>query len=85
MKKKVFGMILALSFFSLSTALNKNHENHIAIVEGEDCLALFDGVYDAYYKVYRDSSYSWQAATWAYEGCVANGGNPGGDSVVIIG
>lgn len=48
-----------------------------------DCPALMENVYLAYVNSGYSESEAFQAANWAYEGCVSNGGNPGG--VIIHG
>ena len=79
MKKRVFAVMAVVLFMSSSSFANVQPQPI-----GLDCLGLFDDVYDAYAANGYSGNESFQAANWAYEGCVSNGGDPGGDSVIII-
>lgn len=64
MKKTILALTFSFAFIFSANAVN------IA----PDCTALALKVGDAYENAGYDEYSSWQAANWAYEGCISDGG-----------
>lgn len=75
MKRKVFslGAIILISLSINSANIQSEQVN---------CLDIWTGTYDLWIEFGHDTA--WQVANWQYEACVTYGGDPGGDSVVIL-
>jgi hypothetical protein len=76
MKKLILTSLLSIVFICNSFSFNFSFQQR-------DCNLVAIGVQDAYLSEGYSYAEAYQRASWAYDGCVGNGGNPG-DSVVEI-